>query len=144
MEDIALSVSKSDGELSETEETTQNECPSELPRDESEGSRKEGFKENEETRSLKKRHKSTRPSEHPCSRGAFHDLFCSLRKQGRLSDLPRYYFECILSIEFYMLCFFFKHGEFVFNMYVTWNDFLYMFFLHVFFLNTFCTMLSYF
>ena len=91
MEDIALRVSKEDGEVSETEETTQKECPSEHPRDESEGSRQESFKESEETGSLKKRHKSTRRSEHPCSRGAFHDLYHSLRKQDRLSDLPRYY-----------------------------------------------------
>ena len=92
MEEITLSITKEDGEIFDSDETVQDETPSEHPENESEGAHKETSKETEERNSTK-RHKSSRPphSEHPCSRGAFHDLYVDLRNKERLADMPRYF-----------------------------------------------------
>ena len=89
MEEVTLSITKEDGEITEFEATTENEAPALVFDKVEEGVHQETTKEDEKKTS--KRHKSARSShDHPCSRGAFHELYLSLNKKGQLGEMPRY------------------------------------------------------
>ena len=89
MEEVALSQTREDGEIEECEATTENEVPALVFDKVEEGTPQETTKEDETKTS--KRHKSARSShDHPCSRGAFHELYLSLNKKGQLGEMPRY------------------------------------------------------
>ena len=89
MEEVTLSITKDDGEITENEATTENEAPALVFDKVEEGVHQETTKDDEKKTS--KRHKSARPShDHPCSRAAFHELYLSLNKKGQLGEMPRY------------------------------------------------------
>ena len=97
MEEVTLSITKEDGEITDFEATLQSEAPALVFEKVEEGVHKETTKEDE--RKTSKRHKSARSShsDHPCSRGAFHELYVNLSKKGQLGDMPRYVFYFVLT-----------------------------------------------
>ena len=89
MEEVTLSITKEDGEITDFEATVQSEPPALVFEKVEEGVHKETTKEDEKKTS--KRHKSSRSSQsdHPCDRRAFHELYQDLFKKGQLGDMPR-------------------------------------------------------
>ena len=115
MDEVALALTKEDGEISDIDATVQVEPPGlviEKVEDETtKGEESKNARDDENKAS--KRHKSSKPSnDHPCNRRAFGSLHQDLSKKGRLGEMPRYKLFCF---EF-CFCFFLNTFVFVVNM----------------------------
>ena len=143
---VLNAATREEGECSETEELVNLE-------DQTENSpsqpRKESPKGKEENKRRKSRHSK---SEHTASRGAYDQLYQRLRKNERLSDLPRYAF--VYVYKFILTCIEFEcetlwHGELFLYMRLAWINFSrhenVSACVFCFFLNTYiCTIWTYF
>ena len=84
MEEVTLTLTKEDGEISDIEATVQVEPPALV----FEKVEEETTKDDESKAT--KRHKSSKPSnDHPCNRRAFGELYQDLFKKGQLGEMPR-------------------------------------------------------